>query len=119
MITPVGFGTQVNVNAVFSGEAAIRKIEDRQLWPELFYGAMFSVEQWGQVSDRFQHSGLTKLEMLMAQSIDCVLKESGMDLRHAESQLILATTKGNIDLLAGETQLPDQSLLFRLGENLQ
>ena len=119
MITPAGIGAQVNVNAVLSGESAIRKIDDRLLWPDPFYGALLSVEQWNQITDRFQHSGLTKLEMLMAQSIDSVSKKSGIDLKNSESQLILATTKGNIDLLAGETEQPDQSLLFRLGENLQ
>lgn len=119
IISPSGIGTDNNFRAVLQKQSAIRLIDDRHLWPEPFYAAAFSADQISEIKQRYQNSGLTRLEILMADAIEEVCKGSGTDLKSQHTQLILATTKGNIDLLSQEMEVPGQSLLYRLGKNLQ
>lgn len=47
--------------------------------------------------------GYTRFESILIEQIQNVLKESGLSLARRNVQLIISTTKGNIDLLANDT----------------
>jgi 3-oxoacyl-(acyl-carrier-protein) synthase len=56
--------------------------------------------------------GFTRFESLMVEQLNNVVKESGVDLSSADTQLIISTTKGNIDYLAQDCeQIPERTFI--------
>lgn len=56
--------------------------------------------------------GFTRFESLMVEQLNNVVKESGVDLSSKDTQLIISTTKGNIDYLAQDCeQLNDRTFI--------
>lgn len=118
IVSPLGFGTDRNLQCVLNGESGIRRIDNTKFSKEPFYGAAFTDEQWKPLNDEFGSAGLTRLEQLMASTISSTVRDAGVDFGNRNTLLILATTKGNVDGLADEMNAPDASLLFQLSKNL-
>ncbi len=116
--SPAGYGTAENLNAVWQKKSAIRLIDNRNFWPEPFYASAWTTEQIDLIRRRADVS-LTLLEMLMADAIEQVCQKAEIDLKSDNTHLIVATTKGNIDLLSDEIHAPDRSLLFQAALSLQ
>ena len=56
--------------------------------------------------------GFTRFESLVVEQLNNVVKESGVDLSSADTQLIISTTKGNIDYLAQNCeQIPERTFI--------
>lgn len=56
--------------------------------------------------------GFTRFESLMVEQINNVVKESGVDLSAEDIQLIISTTKGNIDYLAQDCEnIPQRTFI--------
>lgn len=56
--------------------------------------------------------GFTRFESLIVEQLNNVVKESGVDLSSADTQLIISTTKGNIDYLAQDCeQIPERTFI--------
>ena len=56
--------------------------------------------------------GFTRFESLIVEQLNNVVKESGVDLSSADTQLIISTTKGNIDYLAQNCeQIPERTFI--------
>ncbi len=116
--TPLGLNTASNMEAIRRGETAIRLLSDIH-WCKDVYGAAFREEQWSEIEAATAHFGQnTRLERAMIFSVGEVLKISGADLQSSDTRLLIATTKGNIDLLEGEYKNPDRSLLHQLGTRI-
>lgn len=118
IVSPLGSGTDRNLQGVLNGESGIRRIDDSHFSKEPFYGAALTDEQWKTLNDEFGSARLTWLEQLMAATISSTICDAGVDLGNRNTLLILATTKGNIHGLAGEVNAPDSSLLFHLSKNI-
>jgi len=118
IVSPLGSGTDRNLQAVLNGESGIRRIDDVRFSKEPFFGSALTDEQWATLNDEFNSTGLTRLEQMMSATISRAIGDAGVDLKNRNTLLILATTKGNIDGLAGEVKAPDASLLFQLSKNL-
>lgn len=57
--------------------------------------------------------GFTRFESLLIEQIGSVLRESGVSLNDSDTQLIVSTTKGNVELLAGcRAALPARAFLY-------
>jgi 3-oxoacyl-[acyl-carrier-protein] synthase-1 len=101
IITPLGFTTEENANALINGQIAIRKHSDSALSPEPFYA---SVIDSGILKDKFIYTGktgeFTRFEELAICSLNDAISGCDIDLKGPDTLLILSTTKGNIDLLA-------------------
>lgn len=117
ILSPIGENVEENWKAVLEGKKAIRQLEDSSLWPEPFWGAAFSDEQWRALRQPF-NPRYSRLETLIIHSISAAADQSGVDLKSADTQIILATTKGNIDQLANEVSNPAQSLLHELANTI-
>lgn len=118
IISPLGAGTDVNLQAVLDGHSAIRQVNDPQIWSDQFYAAAFSEEERQDRKQRANAEGLSLLESLMVESIQHTARTAKIDCSDRDTQVIIATTKGNIDLLENEVDQPSESILYRLGENV-
>ncbi|TVR37221.1 MAG: beta-ketoacyl synthase [Cryomorphaceae bacterium] len=117
--TPLGLNTASNMAAIRRGDTAIRLLSDIS-WCQDVYGSAFSEHQWKEMeaaTKGFDQN--TRLERAMIFSITKVMRASGADLQSSDTRLLIATTKGNIDILEGEYKNPGRSLLYQLGTNIE
>lgn len=98
VVSPLGIGSEVNFDAIQKGESGIRLIENSPYGAGAFYAA------------HIQHlnirEGFTRFETLAIQSIQDALKKSIQVLDLTRTAFVLATTKGNVELL----NIPDQNV---------
>ncbi|MES2287717.1 MAG: beta-ketoacyl synthase N-terminal-like domain-containing protein [Bacteroidota bacterium] len=101
IISPLGFTTAQNLEALAQGEVAVKKqqfhfsksvfccskIEDATL--NNYFSAISNITTY------------THLEKMCILSIQDVVQQSVIDLKNKENLLIISTTKGNIDVLEG------------------
>lgn len=96
MLTALGDGTAENIRLAKSGESGIREVPAGVVMPEPFYGAVFNDE----IKDRLsaKSAEFTLLENGIIHCIESVLAQYP-ESRNTRCALVLASTKGNIDLL--------------------
>lgn len=112
IISPLGFTTQENYNAVSHSQIGVKKIK-LPFSEELFCVAKIDDqkihEHLSEIKDSNTH---TKLEQLSILSIQDVLTQSGIDPRDNRTLLIYSTTKGNIDILEGQYKNIDAKRVY-------
>lgn len=100
IISPLGFSTKENYEAVSNSKIGVKKIKF-SFSEDPFCVAKIGDEQVQQhVSKIENHSSYTKLEQLSILSIQNVILQSGIDPEGDRTLLIYSTTKGNIDVLS-------------------
>jgi 3-oxoacyl-[acyl-carrier-protein] synthase-1 len=99
IISPLGFSTQENYQAVSNSQVGVKKIK-LPFSQDEFCVAKISddkiQEHLSQIKNADTH---TKLEQLSILSIQDVLNQSGINPKDRRTLLIYSTTKGNIDVL--------------------
>lgn len=105
-ITPLGFSTKTTFSNLIKGKSAIQ-LQNDTLLPEPYYAATIPKEK---VQSKFECIGdpskFTKLEQLLLLSVkDTLLKTS--EKISDKTGLIIATTKGNIDVLENGNPFPE------------
>lgn len=110
MTTALGSTTTAHLNALRTGQVGMQMHDLPSLFPTPVCCAKITPTQaneWcGHLIDR---PAYTHLEQLFIYSIEEALTGSGVDLRNQDTVLILATTKGNIDVLEGKAgQFPPE-----------
>lgn len=98
-ITPLGFGMEENLKGLREGSSALHWVEDPEVAPEPFYGGLLDRERVasefpGEVSE---HPFFEQVAILAAQR---AIEEAGVDPEDPELLFVIATTKGNVELLA-------------------
>lgn len=95
IISPLGFSTDENYQALQSGQSGLCRYE--KLWdiPEVVCASLFSEEQKG----KLQEDGLTRFESLVYASIKDALQKTDIDATSPRVAFILASTKGNVEEL--------------------
>ena len=91
--SPLGFTTDENYAAVIEGRSMLRRYEGVMDLPEPFTASLFDWEKVEHVD------GFTRFESICIQSIRRALAETDVDVKSDRLLFILATTKGNVDLL--------------------
>jgi len=99
LITPLGEGTEVNFLCISNQQTALKKFDG--------YGNFQHPFCAGIIKGFECISGYTKLESMMIRVIENNLKNSKANLSSPLTQLVLATTKGNIDLFENK-QFPEE-----------
>ncbi|MEO2061602.1 MAG: beta-ketoacyl synthase N-terminal-like domain-containing protein [Christiangramia sp.] len=99
IMSPLGFGTSANLQKLRRGESGLQKhIQDR-FFPEGFFAGIINSQEcevhFSKLKDPQKY---TRLEKLMMLAISDVLEQAELRNR-GETGLVIATTKGNIDLL--------------------
>lgn len=105
IITSLGFSTEENLRHIVAGTTGIRTWRDGELYPgNMAASRVDNTLLHDKVEDLFVRKGwspgaFTRLEKMFILSVGRVLELSGVNA--ADSQVIISTTKGNIDLLDG------------------
>ena len=105
IISPLGFTTEENYQAILSGSSALKRYEG--LWgpAEPFAASLFSEEQRATLAIE----GYTFFEALAIRSIREALTYTSLGNASSRIVLILSTTKGNIDALGEELYYPSKA----------
>ena len=96
IVSPLGWTTEQNYEAVKSGRSALRNYHDYPGIPEDFTASLFSDSQ----TAAMRVEGLTRFEALAVRSVRSAMETSAIDLTDKKVAFILSTTKGNIELLS-------------------
>jgi len=118
IFSPLGISSEENYRAIISGKSGIQKIDNLQLWREPFYGAAFSENQKALLVEQVDSKKYSLLESAMIYSISQAIKSAEVNFSDGQTQLIITTTKGNVDLLQSEASQPKRALLGSLNENI-
>lgn len=91
LISPLGHGSKENFDAIMKGTSGVSLVEDLELSDKPFFAAS--------IREIKSKSGLTRFENLSILSIEDALEKSPVQIDLKNTVFILATTKGNIELL--------------------
>lgn len=110
IITPLGFTTEDNAEAMLAGRSGISLIENEKMSPAPFYASLIDSQL---LHNRFSSFGdpkkYTRFEKLAICSIKDALSKTDIDFSDSRTLFILSTTKGNVDLLEKD---PDDKRLY-------
>lgn len=99
IISPLGFTSMENYQALKSGKTALCHYESMKGCPFPFTASLFTSEQ----KKKFCKEGYTTFESLAIQSITEALKQTTIGLNDRVA-LIISSTKTNVDLLTNDTE---------------
>lgn len=100
IISPLGFSSAENYQAVKSGESALRYYENHFDIPEPFTASLFNAGSVNVEFDKLQTTTkYTIFEKVLILSISKALSQTTIDPTSNDVQIILSTTKGNVSLL--------------------
>src|SRR6185436_1701114 len=118
IVSPLGFSAEENFKNITEGISGLQISGNYSFSKEKFCVASVNEEKTDHVFSQFENPGnFTKHEKMSIISIAHVLKASGINLGNKNSLLVYATTKGNIDLPDGSSQLKkyDESRMYLPG----
>lgn len=99
ILSPLGNGTTANWAAIRQGRSGVAVHQKQEFRDQPLCAALFSTAQWQGISEQLPED-FTGFEQLLATSIKNALAEKQVDLEDPRTLLLLASTKGNIGLLA-------------------
>lgn len=99
IISPLGFTTEENYQAIKSGKGALCHYNGMEGVPFAFTASLFSKQQQQQIA----LEGYTWFESLAIRSIRAALQQTSLTL-DAKTLLIISSTKGNVGLLTADEQ---------------
>ena len=105
IISPLGFTTEENYQAVLAGRSALKRYAGLWGLPEPFAASLFNEEQKATLA----LEGYTFFEALAIRSIRTALTYTSLGNDCSRIVLILSTTKGNIESLGEERYYPSEA----------
>ena len=99
IVSPMGGTTEQNWRAMLNGRCAIEQHEGLQGFPDSFWGAIIP-EHTMQGAEKWEH--FTKFEQIMVMAAEEALSHTCIPSSSNEVIFIIASTKGNIDLIDPE-----------------
>ena len=113
IISPLGFGTSENLEAIRNSETALKKHKNSKIFKDGYYGGLIDNNLIDSAfSDLEDPQTYTKLEKLLILAIKQVIDSSNVDV--SSTGLIISTTKGNIDLLGNNEFEKDRIFLWKM-----
>lgn len=117
IISPLGFGTAENIEAVRQGKSGLKLNYHAGLNAEFYTGLVDSQrldDKFSKLEDPKRFTRLEKMLILNVQNV--LIQHPDLDLQ--TTGLVVATTKGNIDLLGTNDFPRDRIYLWKLAEVL-
>lgn len=100
IISSLGFTTEANWKNIVSEQTGVECHHDTSIYPSPVWISKIKEETLKQASETLQSpTKYSKLEQLFLLSIKDVLEHSTIDISAKDTLIIVASTKGNIDLL--------------------
>jgi 3-oxoacyl-[acyl-carrier-protein] synthase-1 len=112
IISPLGFSTQENYDAVVNSRTGVKKIKFSFSQDEFCVAKISDEEIQKHISEIKNANTHTKLEQLSILSIQDVLNQSGINPQDKRTLLIYSTTKGNIDILENKYENIDSQRVY-------
>lgn len=101
LLTPLGVGTAVNYAAVKRGETSLRLYDHQWGLPDAFVASLFDEDRLAKVfSEVGVDGGYTRFERMAIAVTAKAVSGTGIDVAGPDTLFILASTKGNVHLLA-------------------
>lgn len=122
IITSLGFSTGENAANMITGMTGIRLTENEHISPSPFYASLADTDRLTELfSQIYDPSDFTRFEQMAILSVIAALSETDLDASNNRTLFILSTTKGNINLIEGDSGRKDPGLYLwhtarRLGE---
>jgi len=106
IISPLGFTTTENIQAISAKKSALKLHPNSRFENNNFYAGIIDNDLLSQAFLKIgDASKYTKLEQMMILAVDGVLKNR-KQTNFQQLQLIVSTTKGNIDILQSNSNFP-------------
>lgn len=100
ILSPLGFTTSENYEAVKKGRSALCRYDNKWNIPEPFVASLINREKVEEQCEQREIKGAyTFFEKMVILSITTALDNSDIDIQSPRTLIILSTTKGNVDLL--------------------
>lgn len=100
IISPLGFTTDENLVNLKRDVSGIRLLNDGKPYGNAIWASMMDQAKLnGQFTQIADGNKYTRLEKMFILSISDAAERAGLDLKDKDNQLIISTTKGNIDIL--------------------
>jgi 3-oxoacyl-[acyl-carrier-protein] synthase-1 len=121
-LTPLGFSTDENYLSLRAGMRGMRPTQLASIDDTLYIARLDDTlldQHFAPLADVHAY---TKAEKLLLLSIYQTLQQAGLDSHHPELQIIISTTKGNIDLLGHTPDAlphPESHYLWHLADTAQ
>lgn len=112
LFSSLGFGTQENLEAIRNYQSGISLRTDGCISASPLLAATIDRERLHNLAKAEGIADHPRMEQLFILAIRSVLSQSGVSLEDPGCGLILSTTKGNIDLLGGQTSEPDERVFL-------
>lgn len=127
IISSLGNTTKENFTSMAEDKVGIRAIDDIKIYPEIFQSSMIDEnkleEEFKSIAVMYSKpNSYTKLEKMLISSIHDALGNTDIDITSPRTGIILSTTKGNINILAADYNIPinpERVLLWKLGDEIQ
>lgn len=104
IISSLGFTTQENIQAIKDGRSGVEYLTDKNIYDDPLWAAAIDTERLHSLTKANNLEKYTKLEQLIILSVQDTLTQTDIDITDPELGFIIATTKGNIDLLQKQTE---------------
>src|SRR5574344_456662 len=114
IISPLGFTTDENYQAIKAGKSMLRRFEGKWGIPEPFTASLFTDEQWSEIPGEGKY---TRFERLLILTVSKVLEQVSVDVTSDRVLFVFSTTKGNVELLEKVCQESDDLSKKRLIES--
>lgn len=114
-VTPLGFDVSSNWNNLVEGKSgvALHQVIENQ---EAFYASIIDTEKLEEkFKSNFNSNDFTRLEKMFLLSLKPLTEKHQVS---EDTAFILSTTKGNISLLKGQTDLPEGVYLSNLAQKI-
>lgn len=98
VITSLGFSTIENYKQIMQGATGIKLVNDPSLWNDPFPVSQVDSLKLSQI---IKEPAYTRFDRLMLASAKLAVEQTKVDVAAADTLFILSTTKGNVELLAG------------------
>lgn len=101
IISPLGYDSEANFNAVLSGRTMLCKHHSPFGLPEPFFGSLLNRDEIGKIADKEIpcKNGYTFFEKLCILSAKRAIADSKLKASEPDVIFVLSTTKGNVDCL--------------------
>lgn len=119
IISPLAWNSIDNFNAVLRGESRLQYYENLFGLPEPCFVSLVDPQE---VDDRFAQlptrteERYTKVEKMAILAAAQALEQAHLDAAREDVLFVISTTKGNVDLLSGNTYEPQRVYLWRTAQ---
>jgi 3-oxoacyl-[acyl-carrier-protein] synthase I len=103
IITPLGFCTQANLDKIAAGKTGVQCHDDSSVYPTPVWVSKISADDLSSAATTLSTpEKYTKLEQMFLLSVGEAIQQTSVDIRSEETLIIVASTKGNINLLSNK-----------------